>query len=173
MLCWALLCITGSPISLKQCWGGANRLPSVWLCYGDRDSVLFVSSLATRNRCPQGSDEKSQLLSENCTWYLLYFLYLWRASLCGIWWFLWQNSSFQNMPTIRAGINGSHPWSEFAQSTLYIWGFYIHRCCPLYIRNGPQQWVCMTQTQFTDVLFSASASFTISIYTSTHIVFNI
>lgn len=39
--------------------------------------VLFVSSLATRNRCPQGSYERSQLLNENCTWYLLYF------SICG------------------------------------------------------------------------------------------
>lgn len=93
--------------------------------------VLFVSSLATRNRCPQGSYERSQLLNENCTWYLLYFFYLWRASLCGIWWFLWQNSNFQNMSTMRAGVNGSCPWSEFAQPTLYIWGFYIHRCHPL------------------------------------------
>lgn len=93
--------------------------------------VLFVSSLATRNRCPQGSYERSQLLNENCTWYLLYFFYLWRASLCGIWWFLWQNSNFQNMSTMRAGVNGLCSWSEFAQPTLYIWGFYIHRCHPL------------------------------------------
>lgn len=56
---------------------------------------LWRQRLATKNRCPLGSYERSQFLNENCTWYLLYLLYLWGASLWGIWWILWQNSVFK------------------------------------------------------------------------------
>lgn len=106
-----------SPICLTVLW--RQRLCLICIIPGYQEQMS------------SGSYERSQLLNENWTWYLLYFLYLWRASLCGIWWFLWQNSSFQNMSTMRAGVNGSCPWSEFAQPTLYIWVFYIHRCHPL------------------------------------------
>lgn len=72
--------------------------------------------------------------------------------------------SFQNMSTMRAGIVGHihevnlyRPFSTSAGST----STGATHCG----QKFPQQWVCMDQTQLTDVLLSASAFFIIYIFT--------
>lgn len=80
----SLLYITGSPhpnVPEAVLTGSQPSPPICLICCGcgSRESVSFVSSLATKNRCPLDSYERRQFFNENHTWYLLYLLCLWRA----------------------------------------------------------------------------------------------